>query len=290
VLNIGVGTRAPGEPDLVIPALITGVLGSVDLQKNGPGTLRLTANNTYSGSTVVAAGILQVDGSQAGSSVTVHGGAQLMGTGRVGAVSYAAVGETLGVVSPGHSPGVLSCGNFNLGAAAGRLRIELNGSTPGANGYDQLWVRGALSLAELGGVVLDASLNFASAVNDQFTILRKDGVRLVTGEFTGLPEGANFYIGSEQFTITYAGGDGNDVVLTRIPTPPRPALTIERVAPSFVRVLWPASFNDYTLQSTTNLSLANWTAALPLPVATGTNNVVTNTTSGGQQYYRLIKP
>jgi autotransporter-associated beta strand protein len=290
VLNIGAGIRGPGEPDLLIPALITGVLGSVDLQKNGPGTLRLTANNTYSGSTVVAAGILQVDGSQAGSSVSVYGGARLMGTGRVGAVNYAAASGTLGIVSPGHSPGVLSCGNFNLGAAGGSLQVELNGTTPGANGYDQLWVRGALSFAELSGVTLDASLNFPSTVNDQFTILRKDGVRLVTGEFTGLPEGASFYVGGEQFTITYTGGDGNDVVLTRIPTPPRPALTIERVAPSLVRMLWPASFNDYTLQSTTNLGLANWTAALPLPVATGTNNVVTNVTSAGLKFYRLFKP
>jgi hypothetical protein len=127
-------------------------------------------------------------------------------------------------------------------------------------------------------------------VNDQFTIIRKDGVRLVTGEFNGLPEGANFYVGGEQFTITYVGGDGNDVVLTRIPTPPRPVLTIERVAPSFVRVLWPASFADYTLQSTTNLSLPNWIAALPSPIAIGTNNVVTNASVVGPRFYRLFKP
>jgi autotransporter-associated beta strand protein len=292
VLNIGAGVRGPGEPDLLIPALITGVLGAVDLQKNGAGTLRLTANNTYSGSTVVAAGILQVDGSQLGSSMTVQGGAQLMGIGRVGAVNYALTGGVPGVVAPGHSPGVLSCGNFNLGAAGGTLRIELNGTTPGANGYDQLWVRGALSFAELSGVTLDASLNFASTVNDQFIILRKDGVRLVTGEFNGLPEGANFYIGGEQFTITYAGGDGNDVVLTRLPTPPKPALRIEQARPGFVRVLWPSdSISDgYSLQSTTNLNPPNWTAALPLPVIVGTNNVVTNAAAGERKFYRLFRP
>jgi autotransporter-associated beta strand protein len=290
VLNIGAGIRGPSEPDLLIPALITGVLGSVDLQKNGPGTLRLTANNTYSGSTVVAAGILQVDGSQLGSSVTVHNGAQLMGTGRVGVVNYAAAGGVPGIVAPGHSPGILSCGNFNLNGAGGTLQIELNGTTPGAKGYDQLWIRGALSFATLDGVRLDASLNFASTVNDSFTIIRRDGVRLVTGEFTDLPEGANFYIGGEQFAITYVGGDGNDVVLTRIPTPPRPALVIEPFQPASVRLLWPVSFTDYTLQFSTNLSGADWMPTLSLPVIIGTNNVVTNAAGGARRFYRLFKP
>jgi hypothetical protein len=44
------------------------------------------------------------------------------------------------------------------------------------------------------------------------------------------------------------------------------------------------------LQSTTNLSLPNWNAALPLPVAIGTNNVVTNTADGSRGSYRLFKP
>jgi autotransporter-associated beta strand protein len=280
----------PGPPELIIDALVSQPLTTAGLRKNGDGTLRLTANNTYSGSTAVAAGTLQVDGSQSGSGVSVQSGAQLMGTGRAGAVDFVSLGGSPGVVSPGHSPGILSCGNFNLGGAGGTLRIELNGATPGINGYDQLWVRGALSFATLDGVTLDASLNFASAVNDRFTIVRKDGAGLVTGEFTGLPEGANFYIGGEQFTITYAGGDGNDVVLTRIPTPPRPALVIEAISPSSVRLLWPASFADYTLQFTTNLSGAGWMPTAPPPVVIGTNNVVTNGTGEARRFYRLFKP
>jgi hypothetical protein len=133
-------------------------------------------------------------------------------------------------------------------------------------------------------------LGFASAVNNQFTIIRKDGVRLVTGEFVGLPEGTNFYIGGELFTITYVGGDGNDVVLTRLSTPPKPVLSIEQVSPVAVRLFWPASFTDYSLQFSTNFSSPGWTATLPPPVITGTNSVVTNSSSGGPGFYRLSKP
>jgi autotransporter-associated beta strand protein len=39
-------------------------LGAVTLQKNGAGTLRLTANNTYNGTAVVNEGVLRVDGFQ----------------------------------------------------------------------------------------------------------------------------------------------------------------------------------------------------------------------------------
>jgi autotransporter-associated beta strand protein len=291
-LNVAASTASTGGPDLDIPALVTSVGETITLQKLNNGRVRLSANNDYTGATVVNAGILQVDGSQPSSSVMVHGGAQLMGIGRVGNVEFVSSGGVPGVVSPGRSPGVLSCSSFNPGGVVGTLRIELNGRIAGIAGHDQLYVRSAIGVVSLANVTLDASLNFASAVDDQFRIIRKDGFQPVFGEFNGLPEGANFYIGGEQFTITYAGGDGNDVVLTRLPTPPKPALTIERAVPGFVRLLWPSGTisDGYNLQSTTNLNAGNWTAALPLPVVVGTNNVVTNSAAGGKRFYRLFHP
>lgn len=297
VINVG-GNSSSGLASAVqleISALLTSSLGGVNLQKTGPGILRLTADNTYSGPTIINAGVLQVDGSQPGSAISVLNGGQLAGHGRTGGINYLTTGMGSRVVAPGdapgRSPGILSCSGFNSAGAGGVLQVDLNGTAPGSTGHDQLHAVGRFASVRLDGVALDATLNFASAINDQFIIILNDGIRTaVIGEFTGLPEGAHFYIGGEQFAITYTGGDGNDVVLTRLPTPPRPALTIERVAPSAVRVFWPASFNDYSLQSTTNLSLANWTAAMPLPVVTGTNNVMTNATSPGSKFYRLFKP
>ena len=290
IINVGSSTSGTPAPNLEIPALMTSSLGAVSLQKNGAGTLRLIANNSYGGSTTIAAGVLQVDGSQPGSSMIVRSGT-LMGVGRVGAVDFVSSGGT-GVVAPGHSPGVLSCGAFNLGVGGGTLRMELNGRTPGT-GHDQLYIRGLFTAAILDGVVLDASLNFASAVDDQFTIIRKDGSQVIGGQFSGLPEGANFYIGGEPFTITYVGGDGNDVVLTRIPTPPRPALIIQRLPPSSVRLLWPTNDPAFSLQFVTNLNSANpggWTFVSETSAITGTNNVVTQNATGVLKLYRLFKP
>jgi autotransporter-associated beta strand protein len=248
------------------------------IQKQGTGRLRLGGNSTYLGGSTVTGGRLQVDGTQPGSAVQVSAGSRLQGTGTVGRVNLN------GLLAPGSSPGILTCSNF-IAAAGATLQMELNGTTRDA--YDQLNVRGAVNLS---GATLNASLNFTSTVGNAFTIINNDGADAVVGTFTGLPQNAGLYIGGEQFTINYAGGTGNDVVLTRFPTPPRPALTIEKAPPSSVRLRWPTNAAGFTLQSNTNLNTTNWTAALPLPVITGPNNVVTNTDSGGQKFYRLFHP
>ena len=37
------------------------------------------------------------------------------------------------------------------------------------------------------------------------------------GTFAGLPEGSTVFFGAPAYTISYTGGDGNDVVLTAAP-------------------------------------------------------------------------
>ena len=49
---------------------------------------------------------------------------------------------------------------------------------------------------------------------------------MVIGTFDGLSEGATFVSGGQAFTITYHGGDGNDVVLNVVPEPQTWVLTI----------------------------------------------------------------
>lgn len=107
---------------------------------------------------------------------------------------------------------------------------------------------------------------------------------------TGLPQGKRFYIGQELFQINYRGGDGNDVVLTHVTTPPPPQLTIQRVSSDSVRLLWATNDPPFSLQTTTNLPATNWTAALPLPVVIETNNLVTNAADNVNRFYRLMNP
>ena len=284
--SFAVGSRliGLGGPECTVSAAISETSTAASLEKSGSGTLQLTGANTYRGLTTVNGGVLRVDGAQPQSAVQVNAGTRLQGVGTVGRINF--TGDT-GVIAPGNGLGILTCSNFNVGLFDdGVLQIELNGTTPGS-GYDQLNVHG---LVKLTGITLNASLGFASAVGQQFVIINNDFFDLVGDTFNGLPQDASLYIGGEQFTINYTGGTGNDVVLTRIPTTPRPVLTIEKAPPSSVRLRWPTNAVGFTLQSNTNLNTMNWVFAPPAPAVVGTNNVVINATNGSQKFYRLFKP
>jgi autotransporter-associated beta strand protein len=220
----GSGTTSPGVYDLLVSAIVVQTSTAASIQKNGAGRMRLTANNSYTGNTAANAGTLLVDGSQPQSAAFVQSGSRLQGVGTVGPLFYNGFSS---VVAPGDSPGILTCGNVSLLSGSGVLEIELNGTLPGI-GYDQLNVHGTVNLS---GVSLVATLNYASGVGDSFTIVNNDGTDAVLGTFVGLPQNATLYIGGELFQISYTGGTGNDVVLTRQVTPPKPALTLQLIPP-----------------------------------------------------------
>jgi autotransporter-associated beta strand protein len=195
----------------------SGVIGGTgSLTKRGVGGLRLTASNTYTGTSCVSEGKLQVDGFQPQSRVYVNGGT-LLGMGTVGHVDFGGSGQ----IAPGAGPGILATSNFNASAGgSGALVVELNGNTAGTQ-YDQLNVRGSVRLT---GLTLQLSPNFSfnPTVGDTFTIINNDGLDPVTGTFPGLPQGAELNAGGKKFTVNYSGGDGNDVVLTsRASLPPQ---------------------------------------------------------------------
>jgi Ca2+-binding RTX toxin-like protein len=63
---------------------------------------------------------------------------------------------------------------------------------------------------------LEVRLGFAPTLNQEFVIIRNDGVDAVDGKFRGLRDGETFFVDGQRFRIDYDGGDGNDVVLTAI--------------------------------------------------------------------------
>jgi fibronectin-binding autotransporter adhesin len=282
-ITVSSGNNQPGKPECLLSEAISELYPSSGLLKDGAGTLRLTGTNTYGGTNVVAAGTLWIDGVQPRSPVLLTDGS-LGGYGTAGDI---VINGSSAILSPGESPGILTCSNFNAsGSGAGTFRAELNGAAPGT-GYDQLNARGTVSLA---GVALNASLNYASAVGDQFTIINNDGSDAVIGTFTGLPQGKKLYVGKELFQISYTGGSGNDVVLSRLVTPPQPILTIERAGTNAVRLSWQTNDPPFSLQTSTNLSSNSWSPTLPPPTVIGSNNVVTNTVGNRAQFYRLTNP
>ncbi len=119
-----------------------------------------------------------------------------------------------GIHAPGNSPGIMPVtGNYTL-AAAGTLQIEINGTTVGTQ-YDQVKIQGVASTVTLAGT-LDLIAAPALAAGSTFTLIDNTGAAAVSGTFAGLPQNAEFYEDDQWWRISYTGGTGNDVVLTRI--------------------------------------------------------------------------
>lgn len=209
-LNIASGTNT-----------YTGFLGWTDandnnlaLVKTGAGILELTAANTYAGGTTLLDGTLLVNNTTGsatgGGPVNVASGATLAGNGTISGLISVAAG--------GHLGAGLHADNVTFASGAS-FDVALNSAVAGS-GYAPLHLSGSLNLTD---AQLNVLLGFSPMLGDQFTIIDKAGVQRVTGDFAGLDEGSLFLAssaaGSQQFQITYLGGDGNDVVLTAVPEP-----------------------------------------------------------------------
>ncbi len=111
------------------------------------------------------------------------------------------------------------------------LMIQINGTTPDVN-YTRLNVQGVVNLNDAR---LSISGSFIQPQCSQVVIINNDGTDPVEGFFQGLPEGTIIpnYLGSgKNVSISYVGGDGNDVVL------------IERVIPIITCPANLAKIND----------------------------------------------
>jgi uncharacterized repeat protein (TIGR03803 family) len=91
------------------------------------------------------------------------------------------------------------------------------------------------------------------------------------------------------YGTTYGGGPGVAGTVFRLTIVPinLPQLTLILSGPNLV-LTWPTNYSGFTLQSTTNLgSSAVWSTNLPSPVIVNDQNVVTNSISGTQMFFRL---
>ncbi|BBO36057.1 right-handed parallel beta-helix repeat-containing protein [Lacipirellula parvula] len=149
----------------------------------------------------ITEGLSRLDDSPAPGTLIVHAGAY----GENVDSSAKAVKFELGTATAQ----VVLTGNLAL-SADDTLVIELNGTSATTN-YDNFVVNGSVAL---NGATLDLSRGFAPAPGDSFVIAGNDGLDPVNGTFAGLAEGSVIYVSGIPFTLSYAGGDGNDVTLT----------------------------------------------------------------------------
>ena len=192
--------------------------GPGGINKVGSGASLIAAAALFSGSIFIGDGILVIDATMSSTPVTIeapNGG--LGGTGRVGQVTAMSGSISAGTLTA--PTGILSTGNLNLTVNSNYV-CKIGGATPGASGHDQLFVTGTVTLsnARLAPIPWNA---FRPAIGDAFTILRNDGADPINGTFAGAPEGAVFAgTLNTAFRITYQGGDGNDIVVTRVARAP----------------------------------------------------------------------
>ena len=178
--TVGNNIIITGDPSFTPPAGTTQTLAGViadgsspgTLNMNGVGTLVLTNNNTYTGSTEVTSGTLDVAGSIASSNLTtVASSAALTGTGSVGNL------QVDGTFAPGTvgAPGTSMSISGNLAFASGALYVVyFNPATS--------TLANVTGTASLAGTV---NANFAngSYISKVYTIVSAGSV---TGTFGGL--------------------------------------------------------------------------------------------------------
>lgn len=182
------------------------VTGAGNFIKTGTDTLTLTGTNTYTGTTTINNGTLLVNGSIT-SDVIVNNGGTLGGDGTIDGTVDVNSGGTL---SPGNSPGILNTNDLTL-VAGSTFDVEVNGTTPGVDA-DQVVVTGTVDVT---GATLSATGTIVSFPGQVVTLIDNDGnADPVVGTFDGLAEGDSVTINGVDFTISYVGGDGNDVTLT----------------------------------------------------------------------------
>jgi autotransporter-associated beta strand protein len=186
----------------------SGVLsGSGGLIKEGAGTLNLSGNNSYTGTTTVSGGTLRVNGVYGGGALfSVASNATLAGTGSLAHVTLSDGAR----LAPGNSVGTLTVSNLAFSGAS-LFDFEL-GAT---NASDLVRALGTLTLAQAN------FSNFTFATNSGFgagTYTLIDAAAHI-GSFTAATNTDLYgYVG----VLALGGADGNDLVLSLASAIPEP--------------------------------------------------------------------
>ncbi|MDF1754814.1 MAG: autotransporter-associated beta strand repeat-containing protein [Verrucomicrobiales bacterium] len=187
--------------------------GAGGVSKLGNGTLILNGNNTYSGATGVSAGTMLINGNHTGGeNYTIAAGATLGGNGSI----TPSAGQTVtieGVLATGDPASSGGIGNLTVNSDITINRdfqFQIDGGTS-----DTLVSSVPASQVTLGAAAtLTVSDATEPAAGSSILVINNEGADPVNGTFAGLQEGATvFDDDGNRYTISYVGGDGNDVVL-----------------------------------------------------------------------------
>ena len=206
VINVADNPGTENDWAVISGKLDSGTGGTInDLQKTGAGRLDLEGDNTYTGTTLVSDGLLNINGTTSGQgNYTVANGATLGGTGTIGLTGGNSVTiEDGGTISAGASSGTLNI----VGDVVLELGAEIDWEFDGS-GEDLVDITGTLTLP------LTATINAI----DLGGTLSELPVVLTAGALSGATDLSGWTVlGLSGYT---AGIDGNNVVLVApVPEP-----------------------------------------------------------------------
>ncbi len=134
-----------------------------------------------------------------------NSGSSLSGDGNIIGDVNMNPGSTL---NAGNSPGILNTGNLTLDNS--NNEFEVTGTTPGTE-HDKVVATGTVIITS--GTSLNLLGGYANGVGDEIVLIDNDGTDAISGTFDTLTEGTEITFGDFTGTISYTGGDGNDIVL-----------------------------------------------------------------------------
>jgi hypothetical protein len=156
-----------------------------------------------------------------GGAIFVRSGAGLSVSSGVSYSAGAATGGTGAGSGSGLAPdvfidgisatGIISSGGVAL-TSSSTVGLNINGATTAGTSYSQLSVTGTV---DLGGATLVLNGSYALAAGESVVLVNNDGTDAITGTFNGLPEGSVVTFGGVSLILSYVGGTGNDVTLSR---------------------------------------------------------------------------
>jgi autotransporter-associated beta strand protein len=173
---------APNAGTATVSGPISGAFGVEIGEDSAAGTLTLNGPHTYTGSTTISFGVLNLGGTLTSNVIN---------------------NATL---APQATPS--TSGNLTT---TGTYRVRLN-----AGSNDRLSLGGTVTL----GGTFDLVPAVGLSVGTSFTILTKTSPGAITSTFTGRAQNSTWTEDGYLWQISYTGGDGNDVFVTILPPPP----------------------------------------------------------------------
>ncbi len=192
------------------------------ITKIGSGTLTLTGANTYTGTTTVSAGTLQISNNTGSGTGT---GAVNVNTGTMGGKGIIAGATTIGT---GRGTGA-----FLAPAAGSNVQATLTIQSALTFNADATYncmfrakqnrvrtdrvITNGVTINSGAVIALSGQTQGALRVGLVLTVISNSSVNPISGTFANLPDGGIVTINGNNFQASYEGGDGNDLTLTVVP-------------------------------------------------------------------------